>query len=147
VVTAVLVLCLAAVVITVPQWLLIRKRFARPAAWWFLAGPLGWLVGVGLLALAAVLNAFDPAIFPSPRVFGVIVPPLVVFSFCRTIGGVRICCDHSLCVGLDGHWPSASCPEDVYSICILKKKASNTDVGVVGPSERPLAVRKSQQRA
>jgi hypothetical protein len=81
VMTATTVFGLLAVVITIPQWLVIRNRLARPAAWWFLARPIGWLVGAGLLALAAVLNAFDPGIFSSPKVFGVMVPPLVAFSF------------------------------------------------------------------
>jgi len=57
--------------------------------WWFLARPLGWLVGAGLLALA--VNALDPGIFSSPRVFGVIGPPLASrLQLCRTIGAVRI---------------------------------------------------------
>jgi hypothetical protein len=58
------------------------------AVWWFLARPLGWLVGAGLLALAAILNALDPGIFSQ----GVRRhwPAASHFQLCRTNVAVRI---------------------------------------------------------
>jgi hypothetical protein len=62
-------------VMSLPQWLLLRRQFLG-ASYWLVARPLGWLAGYGLIFLARVKVDF----FEGIRVFGRDVPVLVGMS-------------------------------------------------------------------
>ncbi len=77
--TDIISFCLLGAVMSLPQWLLLRRKFLG-AGYWIIARPLGWLAGYGLFLLAAALHVIQFGLFGPDQVFGWYAPDLVNFS-------------------------------------------------------------------
>lgn len=72
--------------LSLPQWIFMRKRFFR-AGYWFAARALGWLAGIGLLAVAMDLNIVGFDFFGPDRILGRSVPDVLGWSAIGSVFG------------------------------------------------------------
>lgn len=81
-------LCLLGVVMSLPQWFLLQRRFFA-AGFWIAARPLGWLAGYGLFSLAGELRVVRIDFF-TVYIFGREVPDLVGWSAVGELFGIGL---------------------------------------------------------
>jgi len=87
--TDIISFCLLGAAMSVPQWLLLRRRFFE-AGYWIAARPLGWLVGFGLILLARGLQVVQLDLLEGTQLFGWSVPDLVGWSVVAELFGFGI---------------------------------------------------------
>jgi hypothetical protein len=70
---------LLTVLLSLPQWIFMRRRFSR-AGYWFAARALGWLAGIGLLGAAIDANIVGFDFFTPAQILGRSAPDVLVWS-------------------------------------------------------------------